>query len=111
MLDKCEWRIKSEYARLLSGTVVIELEVSNAGFKARLSKTIEENAFREKWRDRSGGVGVYSLRRNGAHRRSWWHSLGSSGAPGSGGFFSVLQMAVHDVERDCACSTVKKLLR
>ena len=34
MLDKCEWRIKSEYARLLSGTVVIELEVSNAGFQS-----------------------------------------------------------------------------
>ena len=72
-------------------------------FKARLSNTIDENAFREKWRDRSGEVGVLfrfdGTELTAVHGGTRWDPCG---APGSGGFFNVLQMVVHDVERDCA---------
>jgi hypothetical protein len=72
-------------------------------FKARLSKQIDENAFRGKWTGRSSGVGVLfrfdGTELTAVHGGTRWEP---SGAPGSGGFFNVLQMAVHDVEPDCA---------
>ena len=78
-------------------------------FKARLSKIIDENVFRGKWRDRSGVVGVLfhfdGTELTVVHGGIRWES---GNAPGSGGFFNVLQIAVHDVERDARYSIAKK---
>lgn len=69
-------------------------------FKARLSRSIDEAAFRERWRDRSEGFPV-EFRFSGTELTAinngpYWDK---SKEPGS--FCNVLQMAVHDVARDC----------
>ena len=71
-------------------------------FKARLSKPIDQTVFTQKWRERSGGIEV-RFRIKGTdltaiHTRTLWDP---SSSPGSEGFFNVLQMALHDVARDC----------
>lgn len=78
------------------------VEFAMQTFKAKLSKTIDETTFREKWSERSGGFPV-EFRFNGTeltavNEGTRWDK---SGEPGSGGFCNVLQMTVHDVARDC----------
>lgn len=78
------------------------LEPNLQMFKARLSRSIDEHLFRDKWDQRSGGVPVefrfYGTELTAIHRGIRWDK---SKEPGSGGFCNVLQMAVHDVARDC----------
>ncbi|MGA8492054.1 MAG: hypothetical protein WB711_16630 [Terriglobales bacterium] len=81
---------------------MVRIELAMQTFKARLSKTIDAGAFREKWKERSGGFPV-EFRIDGAeltavNSGTRWDK---SKEPGSGGFCNVLQMAVHDVARDC----------
>lgn len=71
-------------------------------FKARLSKPVDQALFAEKWKERSGGIDM-RFRFNGTdltatHTHTLWNP---SREPGSGGFFNVLQMVVHDVAHDC----------
>ena len=81
---------------------MLRVELAMQTFKARLSRAIDEGAFREKWKERSGGFPM-EFRFNGTeltalNSRTRWDK---GKDPGSGGFCNVLQMAVHDVARDC----------
>ena len=81
---------------------MVRVELAMQTFKARLSKAIDEGVFGNRWSERSEGFPV-EFRFNGTELTAL-----NSGTrwdkgkePGSGGFCNVLQMAVHDVARDC----------
>jgi|ERR1019366_5249670 DNA processing protein len=102
-ISKVRKRLYGGRGRIRKGDFGSDEDSNMQVFKARLSRPIDETLFAEKWRQRSGGIDV-RFRIKGTdltaiHTRTLWDS---SSRPGSGGFFNVLQMTLHDVAQDCS---------